>query len=193
GTATGRSLVLVDELASGTDPVEGSALARALLARLADQAKLTVVTTHYPELKEWASATPAVANAATGFDPETDAPLYTVTLGRPGTSHALAISERVGLDRAVVADARARVAPERLRITELLAEAQAAERAAAAARASAADERAEAARLAERVREREEALESERERVQASVAGERERARAEAELDLADTRRELEG
>ena len=97
--ATERSLVLLDELAAGTDPVEGSALAQALLARLARQARLTLVTTHYPELKEWASATDGVANAATGFDPETHAPLYRIALGRAGTSHALRIAERLGLDR----------------------------------------------------------------------------------------------
>ena len=68
--ASPRSLVLVDELASGTDPVEGSALAQALLERLATQARLTVVTTHYPELKEWASATEGAANAATAPRPE---------------------------------------------------------------------------------------------------------------------------
>ena len=130
--ATGRSLVLVDEVAAGTDPVEGSALAQALVARLAGQARLTVVTTHHPELKEWASATEGVANAATGLDPETHEPLYRLALGRPGTSHALATAERLGLDGAVVDDARARVAPERLRIADLLAEAEAAERAAAA-------------------------------------------------------------
>ena len=67
--ATDRSLVLVDEVASGTDPVEGSALAQALVARLARQARLTIVTTHYPELKEWASARDDAANAATGARP----------------------------------------------------------------------------------------------------------------------------
>jgi DNA mismatch repair protein MutS2 len=131
--ATGRSLVLLDELAAGTDPVEGSALAQALLERLARQARLTVVTTHYAELKEWASATGSAANAATGLDPETHEPLYRIALGRPGTSHALQVAERLGLAGEVVADARARVAPERLRTAELLAEAEAAERAAAAA------------------------------------------------------------
>ena len=150
--AGGRSLVLVDELASGTDPVEGSALAQALLARLAEQARLTLVTTHYPELKEWASATDGVANAATGFDPDTHAPLYRIALGRPGTSHALQIAERLGLDAGVVAYARALVTPERLRIQELLAEAEAAERAAVDERASAESERADAARVAERRR-----------------------------------------
>ena len=123
--------MLVDELASGTDPVEGSALAQALVARLAGQARLTVVTTHYPELKEWASASDGRRERGTGFDPDTHAPLYRIALGRPGTSHALQIAERLGLDAPSSRDARARVAPERLRIAELLAEAEAAERAAA--------------------------------------------------------------
>src|SRR6185503_5091829 len=88
-TATERSLVLVDELVSGTDPTEGAALAQAVLSELASKARLTVVTTHHPELKDWASATEGAANAATSLDPVTHAPLYRVALGRPGTSHAL--------------------------------------------------------------------------------------------------------
>ena len=189
--AGGRSLVLLDELASGTDPVEGSALAQALVARLAEQARLTLVTTHYPELKEWASATDGVANAGTGFDPDTHAPLYRIALGRPGTSHALQIAERLGLDTAVVASARALVTPERLRIQELLAEAESAERAAVDERASAESERADAARIAEDVRERERELEAEIAAVKASAAAERERAAAEAQRDLAAAREEL--
>ncbi|MGH2996907.1 MAG: endonuclease MutS2, partial [Gaiellaceae bacterium] len=172
-SAKERSLVLVDELASGTDPVEGSALAQALLARLRGQARLTAVTTHYPELKEWASATEGVANAATGFDLETHAPLYRLALGRPGTSHALQIAARLGLDGGVVEDARARVAPERLRTAELLAEAAAAEQRASEAFAAARREQAEAVCSAERARERETALEGEIERVRASAARER--------------------
>jgi DNA mismatch repair protein MutS2 len=191
GAARERSLVLVDELASGTDPVEGSALAQALLSRFAQQARLTIVTTHYPELKEWASSTEGVANAATGFDPDTHAPLYRVALGRPGTSHALQIAERLGLDAAVVEDARGRVEPERLRIQELLAEAEAAERGAAVELDAAERQRAEAERLAAGVREREETLESEIAAVRASAAGERERAAAEAQRDLAAAREEL--
>ncbi|HET8952023.1 MAG TPA: hypothetical protein VFN44_15995, partial [Solirubrobacteraceae bacterium] len=191
GAASGRSLVLLDELASGTDPVEGSALAQALVARLAEQARLTLVTTHYPELKEWASATEGVANAGTGFDPETDEPLYRLTLGRPGTSHALRIAERLGLAADVVAAARERVAPERLRIQELLAEAEAAERAAVEERAAAAAERADAAAAAETVRAHEQALEAEIAAVKASAAAERERAAAEAQRDLAAAREEL--
>jgi DNA mismatch repair protein MutS2 len=186
-----RSLVLVDELASGTDPVEGSALAQALLARLAEQARLTVVTTHYPEVKEWASATPGVANAATGFDPDTHAPLYRIALGRPGTSHALQVAERLGLDAGVVEDARGRVAPERLQIEELLAEAQAAERTASAEREEAARQREDAAQLAEGVRGRKAELEAEIGAVRESAAAERERAATEARRDLAAARDEL--
>ena len=107
--ATDRSLVLLDEVAAGTDPVEGTALAQALVGRLARQARLTVATSHYPELKEWASASDGVANAATGFDADTGAPLYRIALGRPGTSHALRIAEQLGLPaRARGGGARAR-------------------------------------------------------------------------------------
>src|SRR5262249_19075840 len=140
---------------------------------------------HYPELKEWASSTPDVANAATSFDPDTGQPLYRVDLGRPGTSHALRIAERLGLDDDVVADARARVTPERLRTAELLAEAQAAERAAV-------ELREEAAGTAVRLRAREAELErelarqreaAERVRAEAIAAAERELAVARAELN----------
>jgi DNA mismatch repair protein MutS2 len=183
--ATPKSLVLVDEVASGTDPVEGSALAQALVGRLARQARLTIVTTHYPELKEWASSRDDAANAATALDPVTHAPLYTITLGRPGTSHALQTAERLGLDASVVADARDRVEPERLRVAELLAETEAAERVAA-------EERAAAEESARRARARESELESEIERVRASAERERELAIAAARDELAAARAELD-
>jgi DNA mismatch repair protein MutS2 len=187
-----RSLVLLDEVAAGTDPVEGAALAQALLSRLAGQARLTVATSHYPELKEWASATDGVANAATGFDAETHAPLYRVALGRPGTSHALQIAERLGLPAELVADARARVAPERLRVAELLAEAEAAEQAARDAGADAEAERSGAAEARRAAEERERELLEEVERVRASAQAERERALAQAERELGETRGQLE-
>jgi DNA mismatch repair protein MutS2 len=183
-SATERSLVLLDEVAAGTDPEEGSALAQALVARLARQARLTVVTTHYPELKEWASASDDVANAATSFDPDTGEPLYRVDLGRPGTSHALRIAERLGLDADVVADARSRVAPERLRTAELLAEAQAAERAAVELRERVGEALA-------RAHEREQELEREVTVVRASADRARADAVAEAERELSAARAEL--
>ena len=81
----------------------------------------SVATSHYAELKEWASATEGVANAATGFDADTGAPLYRIALGRPGTSHALRIAGQLGLPDELVEAARTHVAPERLRVAELLA------------------------------------------------------------------------
>jgi DNA mismatch repair protein MutS2 len=182
--ATERSLVLVDEVASGTDPVEGSALARALVERLAQQARLTVVTTHYPELKEWAGAMGGAANAATALDPESGCPSYSLTLGRPGISHALQTAERLGLDASVVADARARVEPERLQIAELLAQTEAAER-------TAVDARDEAVDALRRLTSREAELAAEVERVRESAVHARAEAVASAERELADTRAEL--
>jgi DNA mismatch repair protein MutS2 len=189
--ATPRSLVLLDELAAGTDPEEGSALAQALAERLALQARLTVVTTHFPALKEWASATDGVANAATAFDPETQAPLYRIAVGRAGTSRALQIAERLGLDPQVVADARARVDPMRARTEQLLAEAEAAERRAAEALEDARREAREAERSAAEAAEREEELRREIDAVRASAAEERRRALAAAERELAEGRAEL--
>ncbi len=188
-----RSLVLLDEVAAGTDPHEGAALARALLERLVERGALVVATTHYPELKEWASATEGVVNAAVGFDPDTLAPTYHVAIGRPGASHALQIAERLGLPAAIIARAREAVAPARLAAADLLAEAAGAERDAAAtlARAGEAGVAAELA-LAEAVR-RERELAEALEAVRAGARAERERARAEAEAMLGDYRRELDG
>ncbi len=189
--ATARSLVLLDELAAGTDPEEGAALAQALAARLAVQARLTLVTTHFPALKEWASATDGAANAATAFDPETQAPLYRIAVGRAGTSRALQIAERLGLDERVVADARSRVDPARARTEQLLAEAEAAERRAAEALEVARREAREAERLAAEAAAREAELRGEIEAVRASAAQERRRAVATAERELAEARTEL--
>jgi DNA mismatch repair protein MutS2 len=180
-----RSLVLLDELAGGTDPDEGAALAQALVARFAGQARLTVVTTHYAALKEWASSAPGAANAATGLDLETDEPLYSLVLGRAGISHALRTAERLGLDARLVADARDRIDPGRRRTAELLAEAEAAERRVAARQ----DELDRSLRAAT---DREDELERELESLRASRERARAEAKAEAEQELAEARAELD-
>ncbi len=131
--ATPRTLVLLDEVAAGTDPIEGAALARALLDELSQRAALTITTTHYAEVKQWASATPGALNGAVGFDAETLAPTYTLTLGRPGPSHALEIASRLGLDASVIERAREGLAPERVETERLLREAARSEQAARAA------------------------------------------------------------
>jgi len=191
-SATGSSLVLLDELAAGTDPVEGAALAQAVLAQLVTQARLTVTTSHYAELKEWASAADGAANAATGLDPETSEPLYTIALGRPGTSHALQTAERLGLPAEVVAAARAAVAPERLLVADLVTEAEGAARDAHELRESAAAEQRDAVAARTAAERAEQQLRDEIESVRESAAAERQRALAQTETELRDVRAELE-
>ena len=190
--ATPRTLVLLDEVAAGTDPIEGAALARALLGRLAERAALTITTTHYAEVKQWASATPGALNGAVGFDEETLAPTYTLTLGRPGPSHALEIARRLGLDERVIEDAREGLAPERVETERLLREAARSEQAALRLRAEADAERGEAAALHEQAARHEQAQRAAAAAAQAAIAEERERARAEAQRDLATHLAELE-
>jgi DNA mismatch repair protein MutS2 len=117
-----RSLVLLDELGAGTDPAEGSALARAILTHLLNRRVTTMVTTHHPELKIYSVETPGVRNASVEFDLETLAPTYRLIIGLPGRSNALAIARRLGLDDGILEDARGMVATEDLIADDLLDE-----------------------------------------------------------------------
>jgi|LauGreDrversion4_2_1035121.scaffolds.fasta_scaffold18229_5 DNA mismatch repair protein MutS2 len=110
-SAAGASLVLLDEVGAGTDPTEGTALAIALLKQLAERARLTIATTHFGELKALKYDDPRFENASVAFDVETLSPTYHLQWGIPGRSNALAISTRLGLDAAVLADAQALLAP----------------------------------------------------------------------------------
>ena len=106
------SLVVLDELGAGTDPVEGSALARAILQHLNERGVTSFVATHFSELKAYAHHTPGVVNASVEFDAETLAPTYRLMIGLPGRSNAFAIARRLGIDPHITDVAQAMIAPE---------------------------------------------------------------------------------
>jgi DNA mismatch repair protein MutS2 len=105
-STTGKSLVLLDELGTSTDPTEGSALARAILLHFHSRGAMAIVTTHFSDLKAFAHTTPGLQNASLDFDQATLTPTYHLTVGIPGGSNALATAERLGLPREIVAAAR---------------------------------------------------------------------------------------
>ncbi|MCU0521029.1 MAG: endonuclease MutS2 [Anaerolineae bacterium] len=115
-----RVLVLLDELGAGTDPAEGSALARALLDALRRRRCFIFVATHYPELKLYAHNTPGVQNASMEFDVETLAPTFRLTIGLPGRSNAFAIAQRLGMPQSIVKKAQGMISGEELRAEDML-------------------------------------------------------------------------
>jgi len=119
--ATPRSLVLVDELGTGTAPEEGAALAVALLDEFRERGCLTLATTHHDRLKTYASTTPGVLNAAVEFDEVNLRPTYRLLVGVPGGSSGIDIARRLGLPAQVIDRARAQLSPEAHEVADLIA------------------------------------------------------------------------
>lgn len=179
-----RSLVLLDELGAGTDPGEGAALARALLAEFVERGCITLVATHFPELKLYAHQTEGVLNASVEFDLESLRPTYHLRIGLPGRSNALSIAERLGLSPQIVERARTQIAPEELQADSLLDDIRQQREAALAARQQADQAAAEAGQLRDQLRRRLEGIEDERREIldQAKQQGRQEAEQVASEL-----------
>lgn len=175
--ADSNALVLFDELGAGTDPVEGAALARAIVENLLERKIPGMIATHYPELKAFAHSTPGVQNASMEFDIETLRPTYRLILGIPGRSNAFAIATRLGLDRALVERARENVGKSNEELETLLTQLKKAreETAREQSRAAAARENTERAakqarrELSDTQRQRSEILRQTREQARAEL------------------------
>jgi DNA mismatch repair protein MutS2 len=116
--ANNQSLVLLDEIGAGTDPQEGAALAKSILAFLMERGVRIMASTHYGELKEFAMTAPGVENASVEFNHETLSPTYRLLVGVPGASNALNIASRLGLNKSIIDGARKMVDPDRRSLEE---------------------------------------------------------------------------
>ncbi|MDE5570030.1 MAG: endonuclease MutS2, partial [Ruminococcus sp.] len=182
-TADEKSLVLLDELGSGTDPVEGAALAVSIISRLIQNDARLMVTTHYQELKVFAIDTPNVQNASCEFDIETLRPTYRLIVGSPGKSNAFAISESLGMPLDIIAEAKSHVDDANTRLEEVIGKLE-------SARIELEREKEKALQLRREAAEHEEYLRTERENMEKFKADELEKARLQAMTIIEQTKAE---
>lgn len=178
------SLVLLDELGAGTDPQEGSALARSIITYILEIGCMSVCTTHYSELKAFAFNTPGVENASVEFDIETLSPTYRLMIGVPGRSNALAIAGRLGLKATIIDRARKFIDPEAQHVDDLLENIR-------SEREAARSERGTAERARQDMERRNQELDRRLAEVEDIKARAVEQARADAEREVEALRDEL--
>jgi DNA mismatch repair protein MutS2 len=184
-TARSKTLVLLDELGAGTDPQEGSAIARAIMLHLVEKRVPCMIATHYPELKALAHATPGAVNASMEFDLKSLRPTYHLTIGIPGRSNALAIAKRLNLPEEILESARQMIDPNNLKAEDLLSEIHHQREVARKARSAADHDRSIAMNLKQEFSDKLRKIEEEGEKAL-------ERSRLEAEQELAQLHREMD-
>lgn len=172
--ADGKSLVLIDELGAGTDPVEGAALAVSVIENIRSKGAVIAATTHYAELKAYALDTPGVSNGCCEFDVETLRPTYRLLIGVPGRSNAFAISEHLGMDKAVVEHAKSIVNSDNRDFESVLEKLE-------SSRQALEDERKVAEEMTARAKKIEEQAQSEKDKIETLKKRELDKAKHEAE------------
>ena len=183
--ADDKSLVLLDELGAGTDPIEGAALAMSILETLYGRRSTTLATTHYSEIKAFALARDGMENASMEFDIDKLCPTYRLFIGIPGKSNAFEISKRLGLDDDVINRAKQFLKGEDVRFEDVISGAESQRRIAEQERKLAEQARAELDALRAEV-------EKEKKKLEETKKGYQAKAREDARRVVADTKREME-
>lgn len=179
--ADDKSLILIDELGAGTDPVEGAALAVSIIEALREKGAIIAATTHYAELKAYALDTPGVTNGCCEFDIETLRPTYKLLIGVPGRSNAFAILKHLGMTQDVIDNAKAIVGSDNRDFEAVLEKLE-------ASRHALEEERKVAEEMTERARKIEEKAQSEMDKIETLKAREIDKAKREAQklIDAAE-------
>lgn len=179
--ADDKSLILIDELGAGTDPVEGAALAVSIIEALREKGAIIAATTHYAELKAYALDTPGVTNGCCEFDIETLRPTYKLLIGVPGRSNAFAILKHLGMTQDVIDNAKAIVGSDNRDFEAVLEKLE-------ASRHALEEERKIAEEMTERAKKIEEKAQSEMDKIETLKARELDKAKREAQklIDAAE-------